>query len=208
MRKTLVAFGLLAFGALGGHLLTTPAVALEVLEGGPEETVLQCPECPDLEEIPARGRGFRVQKVIRAMEAIAQTEWPQDLGKLLDRWGEGYLPQDWAEFIVDNAAAHAIDPLLLTAIVWKESKFKVGSLGDHRGGKARSCGPTQVRIDYKGRPSCQQLLDPDFALGWTARHLASFTGKCGGRICLKRYNGGDYEVKVWRDTDLMRRSIL
>lgn len=211
MKRTLIALGLLVSGALGGHLILSPAVALEALTGsvpvGGEEA-RRCPECPDLMEIRVQDRDFQVQKVTQAMEAIAQTVWPNDLGELLDKWGEGYAPQDWAEFIVDNAAAHSIDPLLLTAIVWNESKFKVGSLGDHRGGKARSCGPTQVRTDFKGRPTCNQLLDPDFALGWTAEHVAKFAEKCNGRICLKRYNGGDYEVRVWRDTDLMRRSIL
>lgn len=149
-----------------------------------------------------------VQQVEKAMSVIAQTEWPHDIDKLLNHWGEGHSVEEWATYIVNTSRENRIDPLLLTAIVWQESKFKVRSLGDHHKGKARSCGPTQVRVDFPGRPTCEQLLDPEFALGWTARFVASFADKCKGRICLKRYNGGGYEVKIWRNVDLMRRGIL
>jgi soluble lytic murein transglycosylase-like protein len=52
------------------------------------------------------------------------------------------------------------------------------------------------------------LKDADYALDWTARHLSTFPRYCKGFICLSRYNGGAYEVKVWRLVDLMHRGVL
>lgn len=151
----------------------------------------------------------RIQQVVQAMGTIAKTEWPHDIDKLLGVWEEGYTVDDWAAYFVRAADAHGVDPILLVAITWQEGKFKVRIRGDKKKGKYRSCGPTQVRVDYPGRPSCQQLMDPDAALGWTASFLAA---RCKGQndaTCLRKYNPGRKYVRVVsRHLDLMRRSLL
>ena len=150
----------------------------------------------------------RLHRVHEAMEAVAETKWPHDLQKLMRRWRQPYSSWDFAEMFLKHADANGIDPLVLVAITWQESKFKAVVKGDHLRGKARSCGCTQVRTDIRGRPKCTQLLDPDFAIGWTAKHLAGFVRRCKGKLCLNKYNRGEYEVKVWRTVDLMRRALL
>lgn len=67
--------------------------------------------------------------------------------------------------------------------------------GDHHlgNGIGVSCGLTQIRTDFPGRPSCRTLLgEPMKALEWTANHLnrlyASRECVDNGR-CLSRYAG-------------------
>lgn len=77
------------------------------------------------------------------------------------------------------------------------------------GDGGRSCGATQIRTDYKGRPSCQQLLNPVVAVDWTAKFLVNYAGCTGdtGHECLRKYNGGGYSKRVWKDVMLMRGAI-
>ena len=187
------------FGSIGegAHAIEVIPVPIVVQQEPQSECVPQPPS-----------REARIVKVVQAMEAIAQTESPQGLRKLLEVHGEPYTAEDWAGFIVDRAEENGLDPLVLVSIVWKESRFSAWVEGDRKKGRARSCGATGVRTDYKGRPTCKQLMDPNFAIGWTAQHLAKFPGACDGDLCLSRYNGGKYEVRVWRTTDWMRRQLL
>ena len=194
--------GALSVPSASGAPVTVPVGQLDTL------LTIDPQVCISPMEVSVQDRNFRIHQVMQAMEAIAGTQAPYDIQKVLDTHGEKYSLEDWATIIVNAADKHKVDPLLLTAITWRESQFLAGTLGDHKRGKARSCGPTQVRIDFKGRPTCKQLLDTEFALDWTAKFVASFPSKCGGCTCLNHYNGGKYEVAVWRDVDLMRRSLL
>jgi hypothetical protein len=119
----------------------------------------------------------------------------------------GTNPHSLSAIITKWSHVYAVDPLLLVAIAWRESRFDPNQKGDKLGDRFRSCGWTQVRTDFRGRPTCSQLMDPDFAMGWTANFLTEITRACGGRVCLTRYNAGDYERLVWRDVDWLRRNL-
>jgi soluble lytic murein transglycosylase-like protein len=139
-----------------------------------------------------------VVRVMRAMEILAATENTTTDKLMLD-------PERVAEAFVTHASEHNLDPLLLVAIAWSESRFRADAKGDHLGGAPRSCGMTQVRTDFKGRPTCEALLDPDFAISWTAQYLVDTSQK--GKLQLNRYNGGDYEVRIWRKVDWLKREL-
>jgi hypothetical protein len=113
-------------------------------------------------------------------------------------------PEAVARVIQEQAEMNGQDPLLLVAIAWDESRFKADQKGDYLNGHPRSCGMTQVRTDFKGRPTCAQLLKPEFAIGWTAQHLNEIMDPVG-RVRLNLYNGGGYEVKIWRLVDWLHR---
>ena len=210
----LTLLGTLAFRELpNSDAGTAPPAAAVIVDSAPSGREGVCVSAGELfwmGEVGRLGadRYDRLQQVHKAMQAIATTKWPHDLDKLMRRWKQPYTSWDFARFFLKHADANGLDPLVLVAITWKESKFKAIVKGDHLRGKARSCGCTQVRTDIKGRPKCAQLLDPDFAIGWTAKHLARFPGLCKGVLCLNKYNRGEYEVKIWRTVDFMRRALL
>lgn len=150
----------------------------------------------------------RVWRVVRAMDVLARTEGCRACTAwgLTGRWGAS--PTVMAEAILLAADAHGVDPLDLVAISWRESRFDPRARGDtHLGDLVLSCGPTQVRVDFPGRPGCDSLADPEFAFDWTARRLASLRGR-DGRLRLYRWNGSErYEVEVRRDVELMRSAL-
>jgi hypothetical protein len=78
-----------------------------------------------------------------------------------------------------------VDPVDI-AIIWRfESGFRWAAQGD--GGV--SCGPTQIRTDYEGRPSCEELMtDPSVGLEWTAHKLVDLRLEYGV-VRIDRYNG-------------------
>ena len=144
----------------------------------------------------------RVPALVDAIEALARAE---DCGRCdahgLTRRVGG--PVALAEAVLLAADAHGIDPLVLLAIAWRESRFDPAARGDaHLGGRTLSCGITQVRIDIRGRPTCEELADVAFALDWTADHLMR-----GDRMRLERWNGDAYALRVFGDVDRIRREV-
>ena len=177
----------------------TPARPAQVLIDDEVPPLIPEQDCPSPTELTQ-------EQVGQAMEVLAATE-NTTLTRLLARWGQGD-PEVLAGLFWDIARQHKIDPLLLVSIAWKESRFKAASEGDFKRKRPRSCGMTGIRTDFKGRPTCEQVKDPAFALNWTAAHLASFPARCEGAMCLSRYNGGKkYEIEVWRLVDQMRRGL-
>lgn len=159
----------------------------------------------DVEEALAAGlHDLRVRRVVGAMALLAEGEPPGDLRTLLRRWGTD--PSSLAEVIVMAADRWEIDPLVVTAMAWRESRFRPGALGDHRDGAPRSCGITQIRTDFPGRPTCERLMDVNFALLWTTERLAA-SRDAQGRVALSAWNGGGYETDVWRDVDWIRSRL-
>lgn len=136
-----------------------------------------------------------VDPVLQAMKVLAKTDKTTPEKLMAD-------PRKVAQIIVDQATAARVDPLLLTTIAWTETRFRTNLKGDH----GRSCGITQVRTDFKGRPTCEQLLDPAVAFAWTATHLNEISDT-GGKIQLDHYNAGKYEVRIWRTVDWLRRQL-
>jgi len=208
---TLVALGLFGLGYLVGHQKPDLVVPLASAEESPqvaEEPPETFPTCECDQPGPfTPGDKPSVEMVRKAMGVVSQAGG-YDLTDLLKLWGQEYDADTLAGLILNNATRHGIDPFLLTAIAWQESKFNWRSEGDFKHGKPRSCGMTAVMTTFRGRPNCKQLKDANYALGWTAQHLSTFPRYCKGLTCLSRYNGGDYEVRVWRLVDLMHRGVL
>jgi len=159
------------------------------------------PADSDPDRLEDLARQTRQTQVVEAVRVLGRTEH-DDLDRL-QKWG--LTVESLAEMALRHAEAHGLDPLLLVTIAWKESRFIPTKEGDHRKGKPRSCGITGVRTDYPGRPTCVELKNPDFALGWTAAFLAA-TKKSDGQINISKYNGGQYEALVWRTVDWLRRN--
>jgi len=130
----------------------------------------------------------QVMRVHTAMTYIAEDpKGRYSLDFLMRKWGQDSFLM--ADAIVKGARAHDVDPLILVSVAWIESKFRVVAKGDHLGGAPRSCGPTQVMIVFKGRPTCDQLMDPYFAYEWTAGHIKNWPRRRDGSIDMTKYNG-------------------
>lgn len=182
-----------ARGTKRAHLPSLPAcVTMNII----------LPAESDIDRLEELARQVRQAQIVNALLVLGRTEH-DDLDRL-QKWG--LTVESLAEMTLRHAEAHGLDPLLLVAIAWKESRFIPTKEGDHRKGRPRSCGITGVRTDYPGRPTCAELKNPDFALGWTATFLAA-TKKADGQLNLSKYNGGQYEALVWRTVDWLRSSI-
>jgi soluble lytic murein transglycosylase-like protein len=98
------------------------------------------------------------------------------------------VPPDRARTMAVTAAMHAgyADPQLVIAVAWLESRFDPRAIGD--GG--RSCGMTQIRHDFPGRPACEESFDPRNAIAWTARKLRQLEERCPDQSPLAAYNAG------------------
>lgn len=162
------------------------------------------PDAEGAEALAAGLRDLRVRRTLSAMSLLASEEWPGDLDALMRRWGTRPVPL--AETIVLAADRWDLDPLIVTAMAWRESRFRPAATGDHMDGVPRSCGITQVRTDFPGRPTCERLMDARFALLWTVERLAAIRNDAG-RLNLSRWNGGGYERDVWRDVDWIRTTL-
>lgn len=140
--------------------------------------------------------------VHHAMEIMASKAWPFNLPELMRRW-DGQDSHTVADAIVHAARKHNIDPMLLVAISWKESKFRVKAYGDHLKGKPRSCGPTQIRVTVPNRPTCEQLVEsPYFAFDWTAGFLQTFPRRKGGGLDMVGWNGP--KAAAWFDEQVAK----
>lgn len=104
------------------------------------------------------------------------------------------------------------------AIARHETGFR-NLRGDHHlseDGSGVSCGITQIRTDFEGRPSCDYLLrNPKNALEWTHKHLNRLfrSSPCitNGK-CLQRYAGSgpkavEFENWVYEVTDYVENHL-
>ena len=150
----------------------------------------------------------RVWRIVQAMNVLATQEDCADctIGGLTKRWGG--TPSLMAEAIVKASDRHGIDPLILVDFAYKETRFDPRAKGDtDRGDLVMSCGPTQVRVDFPQRPSCEQLQDVEFAFDWSAKHIAQMQ-TINGRLRLVGWNGApSAELATWRNVDYMRREV-
>lgn len=111
--------------------------------------------------------------------------------------------QDLSESILEVAQWHRIDPMVLVALSGRESLYDPKATHD----QGRGCGILGIRHDFKNRPTCKQLLQVEYSLQWTAVWLAKSRDKNNGWIDLSRWNGKDYELRVWRDVDRLNREV-
>lgn len=104
------------------------------------------------------------------------------------------------------------------AIARHETGFR-NLRGDHHlsdDGRGVSCGITQIRTDFEGRPSCDRLVrNPEYALEWTHNHLNRLfrSTQCisNGR-CLQRYAGAgqravEFEKWVYNISDYVEEHL-
>jgi soluble lytic murein transglycosylase-like protein len=149
----------------------------------------------------------QVDLVLEAMQIMAATENPGNLDALLAR--RGVNPRDLANSILANAKEAKIDPLLLVVMAWIETRFNPKAVSDfiNRPQEGKNCGLLQVRTDIPGRPSCEKMMNADENLKWATAHLQELISGCGGELCLKKYNAGDYSDRVWRKLDWLQRKM-
>lgn len=101
-----------------------------------------------------------------AIQRLAETEYkvyPRERADLL------------AKCAVQAGVAHNVEPGVLLGIAWHESRFQFRAVGDH----GVSHGLTQVRTDFPGRPTPEELYNPCFALNYTAKKLSNWRATTG-----------------------------
>lgn len=137
-----------------------------------------------------------------AMDALAQSDHVS-IRRLERRYG--WSPLELVTPAIVYGALYHVPPEVLVSMAWWESRWNPKAVGD--GGV--SCGLTQVRTDYEGRPTCKALQDPAYAIEWTAKRLDAQRDD-EGHLQISRYNGAGpgavrYEVRIWRTANLLRR---
>lgn len=110
------------------------------------------------------------------------------------------------EFLKDPSVGFVHGPRSVPLVIaMHETGFR-NLRGDHHlseDGTPVSCGLTQIRTDFEGRPRCQDLLDnPRKALEWTANHLNRLyvSKPCIERgLCLSRYAGAGPKAREFQN---------
>jgi len=146
-------------------------------------------------------------RVLEAMRIMAAHGKVKNLDALMQSYQAD--PQKIAVQILQGAKQHQLDPLLLVVIAWNESRFNPKAMSDFvkRPAEGQNCGLLQVRTDLPGRPSCDQMKSSEKNIGWVADHLQGIASLCRGELCLVKYNAGNYETRVWRKLDWLRRQL-
>ncbi len=96
----------------------------------------------------------------------------------------------WEGLILEHAARRQIDPDLLAALIWRESRGNPSAIGP--GG---STGLMQImprEAGFHWRPSSAELLDPGTNMLWGGGTIAQIIGQARGDVssALAAYNGG------------------
>lgn len=119
-----------------------------------------------------------------------------------------FAKPDYSDLIEETAKRHGIDPLLLKALIWQESRFQVNIRG-----KNREIGLMQIRPEYgavtdwekehKIKIPCEGLLfRPDLNLEIGSWYLSRALRRWGGykfqyELALSEYNAGLKGMKLW-----------
>jgi soluble lytic murein transglycosylase len=116
--------------------------------------------------------------------------------------------------IIKVAGEHNLDPRLVKAVVWRESRFQADMIGKHgeRGLMQVSAIAAREWAAANGRPplEAQQLLDPEINLQIGAWYLAKAMQRWNGQsdvvpFALAEYNAGRSRVDRWvRDAERKR----
>ena len=98
---------------------------------------------------------------------------------------------DNAAYIIQQSEKRDIDPLIVAAIIYRESAFSPRAVS-HAG----ACGLTQVMPKYS-RYTCEQLKQPKVAIREGVRALATWLSWAGGDMAhaLCGYNAGTRCIK-------------
>jgi hypothetical protein len=120
---------------------------------------------------------------------LAASPPPQGQGEQLSPyWGHGIL--QWEELILAHARQENLDPDFLSSVVWRES-FGLVDASSYMG----AVGLMQVmpvEEGYAGRPTREELLDPDLNMRVGTEILVYAINMADGDIfrALTLYNGG------------------
>jgi soluble lytic murein transglycosylase len=119
-------------------------------------------------------------------------------------WERLWYPLRYEQIVRGHARNYDLDPALLAAVIYQESKFRAnarsssGAIGlmqllpDTAKGIAIHTGGTQFRVD--------DLYDPEINVRYGAWYLRHLLDKYGDeRTALAAYNAGQENVDRWRD---------
>jgi soluble lytic murein transglycosylase len=118
-------------------------------------------------------------------------------------WERLWYPLDYEQIVRGHARNYDLDPALLAAVIYQESKFRAnarsrsGAIGlmqllpDTAKGIALHTGGTQFRVD--------DLYNPEINVRYGAWYLRHLLDKYGDeRTALAAYNAGQENVDRWR----------
>jgi len=114
-----------------------------------------------------------------------------------------WYPLRYGEIVRGHARNYDLDPALLAAVIYQESKFRAGARSDRGAiglmqllpetaeGIAERTGGTAFRVD--------DLYDPEINVRYGAWYLRHLLDKYGSeRVALAAYNAGQRNVDDWR----------
>jgi soluble lytic murein transglycosylase len=142
---------------------------------------------------------------IAAIAAIAAVAIALGAGDLRNRWDRLWHPLSYAEIVRGHAAHYRLDPALLAAVIYQESKFKPDARSDRGAiglmqllpgtakGIALRTGGTAFRV--------ADLYNPEINVRYGSWYLRHLLDKYGGneRLALAAYNAGQTNVDGWLD---------
>lgn len=102
--------------------------------------------------------------------------------------------QSWGAMIVKEAERRSLDPDLVAAVMWLESRGDATAIGP--GGSVGLMQIMPKEAGFSWRPTQQELLDPATNLFWGSRILATVIHQSHGDLfnALAAYNGGWEQV--------------
>lgn len=150
----------------------------------PKETVCEPSTAPTVAE-PTEATQEPTETTQPVTETTEATEPPVILYNVP-------LAEDLQLYIIGQAEAHGIDPAIIIAMIWKESRFNASSIGDN----GNSLGLMQIQPRWHGgimaQLGCPDLLDPyqnvTVGINILGSHLARYDGNVG--MALVSYNCG------------------
>ncbi len=118
-------------------------------------------------------------------------------------WERIWYPLEYQQIVRGHARNYDLDPALLAAVIYQESKFKAGArsrsgaiglmqlLPDTAKGIALHTGGSKFRV--------QDLYDPEINVRYGAWYLRHLLSKYGDELtALAAYNAGQNNVDRWR----------
>ncbi len=107
------------------------------------------------------------------------------------------------QIIEDASARHGVDPLLVKALIWRESRFKplcTGSCGEVGLMQIRACVAEDWALEHgKEIPAREELFSPSLNIEIGTWHLARALQRWKGslRLALSEYNAGRRTLLKW-----------
>lgn len=104
------------------------------------------------------------QSTVALEEQTPESRWPIEIGK-------------WDYLIVPIAEQYVMDPDLIRAVIYVESFGREWVVS-----KSGACGLMQIMARdssqvrpwlFRDRPTCDELKDPEFNVGWGVQYLAT-----------------------------------